>query len=138
MSLEQALAENTAAIKLLTAAIAGAAAPAGKSEKPKAEAGKAPPPATPEQTAATAPADTQTTAEQAAAPAEKAATSAEKTAPSTALSVDERTTLVRELAFTGRRDVIEGLLAKFGVAKVSQLDAEQLVQFDAQLVAAKG
>lgn len=129
MSLEQALADATAAMKLLTAALTAASTtPAEKA----ATKGKDRPPV-----AATEPAATQATAEQPAAPAPKAEASAEKQveAPK-GLTVDERTTIVRRLATAGHRATIEALLAKFGVAKVAQLDAAALVDFDTQLVAA--
>lgn len=96
-------------------------------EKPKAEEVKKPETAP----AATAPAATQTTAETSAAQ-EKKADASEKVA---VLSVDERAAIIKNLAGNGKRDEVVALLGKYGAKKGSEVKAEDLPAFDAELKA---
>lgn len=124
MSLEAAIAENTAALKLLTEAIhAGRAAAAAKQAAPAPAGGAALPP----KAAAEA-------AQREKPPAPPAAAGA------AAITYDQVKTAVNALAKAKGRDAVIAALAKFGLAKATDAKPEQwpdlLAELNAQAVAA--
>ena len=129
MSLEQALAENTAAVRELIAALKNSPLPvsfaepvkvaaAPVEEKPKAEAKKPV-----EKAVVTEPAATPTTAEVSAAPESKASES--EPAP----SLEEVTVAFKALVGTKGRDAAIELLAEFGAARLGELPADKYAAF---------
>lgn len=82
--------------------------------------------------AATAPAATQTTAETSAAPEQKAETSAPE---ATVMSVEDRGVKVKAAITKVGREKVVALLQKYGAAKASEVAADKLPAFDAELCA---
>ena len=121
MSFEQHLADNTAALKALTAILAGAnlqSLAAAAVDKPK-EAAKAEAPKSQAPAAKPAPASTPPTAEQSAAPAEKAASS------EASLTYEVVANKIKQVHRDKGRDACVALLAKFNVTNGQQLKPEQ-------------
>lgn len=104
--------------------IAEATSPRTAKVEAKAETAKKP-------DAATAPADTRTTAEPSVAQEKKA----ESSDSVSVMSVDERAAVIKNLAGGGKRDEVVALLAKYGAKKGSEVKAEDLPAFDAELKA---
>lgn len=132
MSLEQALAENTAAVRELIAALKNSPLPvsfeqpaakpekvAPAQEKPKAEAAKKPV----EQAAVTEPAATQPTAETSAAPESKANESAPE------ITAEDMQNAFRAYMAANGRDAAVALLDSFGVKKLGELPAAKHADF---------
>lgn len=80
--------------------------------------------------AATAPVDTKSTAETTAVQETKDDNSAVKT-----MSVDERAGLVKTKVAAVGRDTVVALLGKYNAKKASEIAADKLAEFDAELVA---
>lgn len=80
--------------------------------------------------AATAPVDTKSTAETTAVQETMADNSAVKT-----MSVDERAGLVKTKVAAVGRDTVVALLGKYNAKKASEIAADKLAEFDAELVA---
>lgn len=125
MSLEQVIAENTAAIRELIAALGktGVAVPKAAEAK-KQEAAPA---------ASTAPVATQPTAEASAVQDTKAPQSAP--AKVELLSADELASAVKNAIAKVGRDPVVALLTEFGVKKAGEVATEKRADFDAKLIA---
>ena len=135
MSLEVALAENTAAIRELIATLAKSpVAAAPKAEKKAAE--KNPPPAS-EQTGAvqtaepTPSAATQVAESGEGAPVAQEAAAAPQTTEPT-VTAEEATDLLKKVVAKSGREAAVAIFEKFGVAKLGQLPADKLGAFAAE------
>lgn len=113
-------------VKKTTCATDSCASHKPAADKPKEESAKKS-----ETTAATATAATQTTAATSAAPESKASESAKPAV----LSVEERASIIKNLAGGGKREEVVALLAKYGAKKGSEVKEADLQAFDAELKA---
>jgi hypothetical protein len=136
--LEQAIIENTAAVKALTEMLAkaglvaanAAVAAAPVEDKKPAKKTTAP--------AATESAVTATTAETPVVQEKKAEISEPEsvtTPPASApLTKEERSVVMKRVMTAVGRDAVVALLAKYGAAKAGEIEESRLADFDAELV----